>query len=206
MRFICDKQEVLTMAKKHSAKKLCGSGPINSVSITRFPHTIRIQTERRRIRKEDLFDQDGNISCTGNIFIQELPEILVKYTLYCPAANIQKVIADQILSKNRDKTYNLCFDFSLRLDRALFELLLKPVTRIDRQRHCNLRQHGYNMDSKIISTTHFIGWILASYKPKTRKHRKPMSGSPKGWDRVEPWMSVSSPGTQPLEGGRCSPK
>lgn len=191
---------------KHSTQKACNAGTSNSVQITRRPHTIRIRAQRRRICKEDLFDQDGNIAYTGDIFTQDMPEVLVEYTIHCPAKDVKKVVSDHFLRKNRDATYNLCFDFYLHVDRALFELLLKPTTRIARQRHCNLQKHGYSMEAKFISTAKFVQWILASYKPKPRKHHKPMSGSPKGLERVEPWMSVSSPGTKPFEGGRCSPK
>lgn len=51
-----------------------------------------------------------------------------------------------------------------------------------------------------------MGHSPGKAESKSLKKRLPMSGSPKGLDKVEPWMNATNLGTKPLEGGKCSPR
>lgn len=195
------------MAKKKTSTKPHKKLPDNYIKITRFPDLIRIRAIKRSLRKEDIFDKDGNVSCSGEIFYQNTPEILLEYRVCCARDNVRSLINNRVLRKHRNSIYSLHVDFPIYCNQTFIETLSQPADSITLQRRLNANGHGYDLDVKLVATAQFFKRVLTSYTLKSvNACHKPIPGSPRGLDRVEPWMSVSKLDTKPFEGGKCSPK
>lgn len=195
----------MTTRKSHKASRKVL--PNNCIKITHFHNAIRVRAIRRGLSIAEVFDPAGNVSCAGDVFTQDVPEVLVEYNIHCNKDNIQSLIKNKVLRKHHSSTYSLCIDFYLRFNQTFITTLSKAQRTIERQLHLNSRRYGYDLDAKLVTTTQPLKEVLTLQSPK-KSHTpyKPMSGSPKGLDRVEPWMNSSNLETKPFEGGKCSPR
>lgn len=168
-------------------------------------------------QRRDIFNDNEDVREVVDVLGRRSKQIQISVALSCKKEHVSYLHQRGYLCKLPDGAY--CFHFRLRINKTAKISRINPVFQptvvfsyiIDQPFTATIRLY--------VATRYLHSLCTApkedkqTYSPRRRKQitkqarqKYPMSGSPKGWDRVEPWMNSTALETKPFEGGKCSPR